>query len=75
MICHGLKRLDAGGDGWNLVENAEARVDHFIRCESGVTNRDPFECAAVRDEHPVGANETVETRMKLVGAAAVVGID
>src|SRR5438094_10102527 len=65
----------ACGDCRNLVEDSEARFDDFIGRETCVPNRDSLECAVIRDEHAVGANETVETRMKMVGAAAVVGID
>src|SRR6266581_3797620 len=69
------ENFDACGDCRNLVEDSEARFDDFIGRETCVPNRDSLECVTVANEHAVGANETVETRMKLVGAAAVVGID
>src|SRR5439155_12116626 len=67
--------FDAGGNGRNLVEDAEAGFDDFIWCEPGVANRDSLKCVAIADEHAVGANEPIETRVQLIGAAAVVRID
>ena len=65
------ERFDAGGDGRNLVEDAEAGFD-FLRREAGVANGDLFKDATVGDEHPVGADEPIETGVQLVSAAPVV---
>ena len=54
--------FDAGGDGRNLIQDAEAGFNHLVRGETGVANRDSLECVAVRDKHPVGANEPIETQ-------------
>src|SRR5439155_16100388 len=52
-----------------------AGFDDLLWREAGVTNRNFLECAAIRDEHPVGADEAIKTGVQLICAAAVVGVD
>ena len=60
-------------DGRNLVEDAEAGFGHFLRRKTAVADRYPLE-RGVRDHESIAADESEQTRMKLIRAAPVVGV-
>jgi len=66
-----LERLNASGDGRNLVEQFETGVNHFIRSETAVTDADALK-RCVRDNHAVATNKPEQTGVQLIRAGTVV---